>query len=113
MDRQRPVPKMYGYEKLDKFMGMFNGPSATCAKDVRVRKIRQIYGNVQWTGSDLCQRCTGTKNQTNLWECSMDGQRPVPKMYRYEKLDKFMGMFNGLAATRTKDVSTAGDKLRR
>jgi len=85
-------------------MGMFNGPAATCAKDVRVRKIRQIYGNVQRTVSDLCQRCTGTKNQTNLWECSMDRQRPVPKMYGYEKSDKFMGMFNGRAATCAKDV---------
>jgi len=49
-------------ENLDEFRRMFNGPAVTCAKDVLVRKNRQIYGNVQWTGSDLCQRCTGTKN---------------------------------------------------
>jgi len=98
-------------ENLDEFRRMFNGPAATCAKDVQVRKIRQIYGNVQQTGSYLCQRCTGMKNSTNLWECSMDQQQPVPKMYGYEKLDKFMGMFNGPAATRTKDVSTAGVTL--
>jgi len=44
-------------ENLDEFRRMFNGPAATCAKDVQVRKISQIYGNVQWTGSDLYQRC--------------------------------------------------------
>jgi hypothetical protein len=49
-------------ENLDEFRRMFNGLAATCAKDVQVQKIRQIYGNVQQTGSDLCQRCTGTKN---------------------------------------------------
>jgi hypothetical protein len=91
-------------ENQDEFRRIFNGPAATSAKDVQVRKIRQIYGNVQRTGSDLCQRCMGTKNYKNLWKCSMDQQRPVPKIYGYEKLDKFMGMFNGPAATCAKDV---------
>jgi len=45
-------------------MGMFNRPAVTCAKDVRVRKIRQIYGNVQWTGSDLYQRCLHSGSYT-------------------------------------------------
>jgi hypothetical protein len=34
-----------------------------------------------------------------------------PVYWKFEKLDKFMGMFNGLAATCAKDVPTPGGTL--